>query len=123
MNVCVCVHVCICAGMGMHVCACVCACMCVCVSLHTKLQELLVEISDRSRKDPPVVYRIIGEVLVPGINTSDMASVFEEHRVCRQLGVLGQYRFHEVSHMQTCAISVPSVLHAETIILVVAKIA
>ncbi len=54
-----------------------------------------MEISDRSRQDPSVLYRIIGEVLVPGINTTDLASVFEEHRVCKQLRVLGQYQFHE----------------------------
>lgn len=43
----------------------------------------------------PVQYRITAEVLLPGINTTDLASVFEEHRICKQLGVLGQHQFHE----------------------------
>lgn len=43
-----------------------------------------------------VTYKICGEVLVPGINTTDMAAIFEEHRICRQLGALGQHQFHEV---------------------------
>lgn len=60
------------------------------------VQELSVEISDRRREDPMVTYKICGEVLVPGINTTDMAAIFEEHRICRQLGALGQHQFHEV---------------------------
>ena len=59
-------------------------------------EEILsVEISDRQKDSPPVTYKICGEVLIPGINTTDMASVFEEHRVCQQLGALGQHKFHE----------------------------
>ena len=42
-------------------------------------------------------YRVCAEVLIPGINTTDLASIFEEHRVCKELGVLGQHQFHEVS--------------------------
>lgn len=61
------------------------------------LQELLVEISDRHKEAPAVTYKICGEVLMPGINTTDIAAIFEEHRVCRQLGALGQHQFHEVS--------------------------
>ena len=60
------------------------------------LQELLVEISDRHKEAPAVTYKICGEVLVPGINTIDIAAIFEEHRVCQQLGALGQHQFHEV---------------------------
>lgn len=59
-------------------------------------QDLCVEISDRHKNDPQIAYKIRGEVLVPAINTSDIASVFEEHRICKQLGVLGQHKFHEV---------------------------
>ena len=59
-------------------------------------EELLsVEISDRPKDSAPLHYELRGEVLVPGINTTDTVSIFEEHRVCRQLGVLGQYLFHE----------------------------
>ena len=56
--------------------------------------ELVIEISDRSKKDPAVVYHIFGDVLEPSINTSDVASIFEEHGVCQSLGVLGAQLFH-----------------------------
>ena len=55
-----------------------------------------MEISDRHKNDPQMTYKIRGEVLIPAINCSDIASVFEEHRICKQLGVLGQHTFHEV---------------------------
>ena len=55
-----------------------------------------MEISDRHKNDPQITYKIRGEVLIPAINCSDIASVFEEHRICKQLGVLGQHTFHEV---------------------------
>ncbi len=51
----------------------------------------------------PMKYRICAEVLIPGINTTDLPSIFEEHRVCKELGVLGQHQFHEVSvHVTSC---------------------
>lgn len=60
-----------------------------------KHEEILsIEISDRQKDSPPVTYRISGEVLSPEINTKDIPSIFEEHRICRQLGVLGQHQFH-----------------------------
>lgn len=58
-------------------------------------EELSIEISDRQKDSPPVPYKIGCEVLSPGINTTDVASIFEEHRICRELGVLGVYQFHE----------------------------
>lgn len=58
-------------------------------------EELSVEISDRHKDSQPIPYKIGCEVLNPGINTTDVASIFEEHRICRELGVLGRYQFHE----------------------------
>ena len=58
-------------------------------------EELSIEISDRDKNSQPVLYKLGCEILNPGINTTDMASIFEEHRICRELGVLGQYQFHE----------------------------
>ena len=58
-------------------------------------EEILsIEISDRQKDSAPLSYKISGEVLQPEINTADVASIFEEHRVCRRLGVLGQHQFH-----------------------------
>ena len=70
----------------------VCVCACVCV------QELLIEISDRHKDGPPVYYKLYGEVFMPSINVTDFPAIFEEHRVCKRLGVLGQHKFHEVAH-------------------------
>lgn len=58
-------------------------------------EELSIEISDRHKDSKPIPYKIGCEVLNPGINTTDIALIFEEHRICRELGVLGQYQFHE----------------------------
>ena len=55
---------------------------------------LVIEISDRHKDDPPVVYHIYGDVLEPEINTTDLGFIFEEHGVCHSLGVLGPQLFH-----------------------------
>ncbi|KAJ3115022.1 hypothetical protein HDU96_001327 [Phlyctochytrium bullatum] len=46
-----------------------------------------IDISDRSPNDylDVIEYRLIGESCVPGINTSDFASIFEEQTVCKRL--------------------------------------
>ena len=56
-------------------------------------EALSIEISDRQKNSEPIKYRICGEVMIPGICTTDFSSIFEEHRVCRELGVLGQHLF------------------------------
>ena len=58
-------------------------------------ENLAIEISDLPRETPPINYRISGEVLVPGIEANDAGLIFEEHRVCKKLGALGQHLFHE----------------------------
>ena len=52
-----------------------------------------IEISDRHKDDPPVIYNIFGDVLEPAINTTDLGFIFEEHGVCQSLGVLGPQLF------------------------------
>lgn len=60
-----------------------------------KCEELLsIEISDRQKNASPIQYRLCGEVMIPGISTTNISSIFEEHRVCRDLGVLSQHLFH-----------------------------
>ena len=54
---------------------------------------LMVEISDRHKDDPPVIYHIYGDVLEPAINTTDFGFIFEEHGVYQSLGVLGPQLF------------------------------
>ena len=49
---------------------------------------LVIEISDRFKADPPVVYRIFAEVFEPVIDTTDIISIFEEHGVCPNLCTL-----------------------------------
>ena len=55
---------------------------------------LIIEISDRFIRDPPIVYHIYGDVLEPAINTTDIGAIFEEHGVCQSLGVMGPQLFH-----------------------------
>ncbi|KAJ3206444.1 hypothetical protein HDU82_004517 [Entophlyctis luteolus] len=46
-----------------------------------------IDISDRSPNDyfDVIEYRLIAEDCVPGINTSEFASIFEEHTICKRL--------------------------------------
>ncbi|KAJ3416712.1 hypothetical protein HDV05_000542 [Chytridiales sp. JEL 0842] len=46
-----------------------------------------IDISDRSPNDylDVIEYRLVGESCVPGINTTDFASIFEEQTVCKRL--------------------------------------
>lgn len=55
---------------------------------------LSIEISERPKHSGPIKYKICGEVMIPGINSTDFCAIFEEHRVCHQLGALGQHLFH-----------------------------
>lgn len=50
----------------------------------------------RGRSPLPIQYKIYGEVLLPGINYIDIVSIFEEHRICKKLGLISQHHFKEV---------------------------
>ena len=59
----------------------------------SKAEELVcVDVSDRDPKDQPdgISYKLMAECCLPGINISDMVSVFEEHRVVRHVGVFSR---------------------------------
>lgn len=45
----------------------------------------------------PMLYKLCGEVMIPSINNNDIGAIFEEHRICKELGILGVHQFHEVS--------------------------
>ncbi|XP_076808093.1 hydrocephalus-inducing protein homolog isoform X2 [Clavelina lepadiformis] len=50
---------------------------------------LSIDISDRDPLDNAsgIPYRVLAEGCIPSINTSDVCSIFEEHRICRNLSV------------------------------------
>ena len=52
-------------------------------------QDLAIEITDRDPADHPqgIPYKILAEACSPGINLVDLASIFEEHRVVKNLSV------------------------------------
>lgn len=54
-----------------------------------------IEISDRQNATDDshaLKYRLVAEACVPGINTNDFASIFEEHSVCRRLDLFEMQR-------------------------------
>ena len=55
-------------------------------------QLVSIDVSDRNPKDhrEGISYKLMAESCIPGINITDAASIFEEHRVVRHLSVLGQ---------------------------------
>lgn len=55
---------------------------------------LMIEIGDRCKNDPAIIYTIYGDVLEPAINSIDLGSIFEEHGVCPSLSVMGPQLFH-----------------------------
>ncbi|KTG35348.1 hypothetical protein cypCar_00023228 [Cyprinus carpio] len=51
---------------------------------------LAIDITDRDPSDNPdgIPYKLIAEVCIPGIASTDIASIFEEHRVCKNSSML-----------------------------------
>ncbi|KAM6946364.1 hydrocephalus-inducing protein homolog [Aplochiton taeniatus] len=58
---------------------------------------LAIDVSDRDPADSPggIPYRLVAEVCLPGIVDKDLASVFEEHRLCRSSGQLYSEQYRE----------------------------
>ncbi|XP_025115052.1 hydrocephalus-inducing protein-like isoform X4 [Pomacea canaliculata] len=50
-------------------------------------EELSIDITDRNPKAYPsgILYKLIAEACIPSINTDDIGSIFEEHRICKSL--------------------------------------
>ncbi|KAJ3142605.1 hypothetical protein HK100_000034 [Physocladia obscura] len=62
------------------------------VEFHSEIpgsfeETVAIDISDRSPNDylDVIEYRLVAEDCIPGINTSDLVSVFEEQTVCKRL--------------------------------------
>ncbi|XP_051512768.1 hydrocephalus-inducing protein homolog [Myxocyprinus asiaticus] len=57
---------------------------------------LAIDISDRDPSDNPdgILFKLLAEVCMPGIANTDIASIFEEHRICKNGSMLQceQYR-------------------------------
>ncbi|XP_060779913.1 hydrocephalus-inducing protein homolog [Neoarius graeffei] len=53
-------------------------------------QCLVVDITDRDPSDNPggILYKLLAEVCMPGIDHEDLASIFEEHRLCKNSNML-----------------------------------
>ena len=49
---------------------------------------LAIDISDRLPSEPPVYYKLSGEVVVPGFETKDTSVIFEEHKIVASQDIL-----------------------------------
>ncbi|XP_047678536.1 hydrocephalus-inducing protein-like isoform X5 [Tachysurus fulvidraco] len=58
---------------------------------------LVVDITDRDPSDSPggILYRLLAEVCMPGIAHEDIASIFEEHRLCKNSSMLQCEQYQE----------------------------
>ncbi|GAA6080556.1 hydrocephalus-inducing protein-like isoform X5, partial [Tachysurus ichikawai] len=58
---------------------------------------LVVDITDRDPSDSPggILYRLLAEVCIPGIAHEDIASIFEEHRLCKNSSMLQCEQYQE----------------------------
>ncbi|MGH0168092.1 UNVERIFIED_CONTAM: hypothetical protein FKN15_053854 [Acipenser sinensis] len=55
-----------------------------------KCEEIVaIDISDRDPEDQPrgIAYRLVAEVCIQSIVTNDIASIFEEHRICKNINL------------------------------------
>ena len=62
-------------------------------------EEFVIDISDRDPRDYPdgVPYHILADAVVPGFNTDDTSSIFEEHIMCKSLALY--LKSHKVSRL------------------------
>ena len=52
-------------------------------------EDIVIDITGRDPDDHPmgIPYKMIAEACTPAINVSDIGSIFEEHRICKNLSV------------------------------------
>ena len=63
-----------------------------------RCEEILaIDVSDRAPSEPPVYYKLSGEVVIPGFVTQDMNTVFEEHLIVSNCDVLALTQTPDVS--------------------------
>lgn len=54
-----------------------------------RCEELLaIDVSDRAPSEPPVYYKLSGEVVIPGFVHTDVNTIFEEHLIVADADVL-----------------------------------
>ncbi|TRY66381.1 hypothetical protein DNTS_003349 [Danionella cerebrum] len=60
-------------------------------------EYLTIDISDRDPSDNPdgVPYKLLADVCLPGIASTDFASIFEEHRICQYSSMLQCEQFRD----------------------------
>ncbi|XP_062860193.1 hydrocephalus-inducing protein homolog [Trichomycterus rosablanca] len=60
---------------------------------------LAVDIADRDPCDSPggIPYKLVAEVCMPGITSNDIASIFEEHRLCKNSSMLHCKQYREAT--------------------------
>ncbi|KAL5255873.1 hypothetical protein ACHWQZ_G011188 [Mnemiopsis leidyi] len=51
-------------------------------------EVLAIDVSDRAPSEPPVYYKLSGEVVIPGFVTQDVNTIFEEHLIVANSDVL-----------------------------------
>ncbi|MCJ8733357.1 hypothetical protein PDJAM_G00222410, partial [Pangasius djambal] len=70
-----------------------------CAAEHVGCWEecLVVDITDRDPSDRPggILYKLLAEVCMPGIAHEDIASIFEEHRLCKNSNMLQCEQYQE----------------------------
>lgn len=68
-------------------------------NLHFFVQEILIEIADKNPAEYPqgLIYKLKSELIVPQIDTSDVSSIFEEHRIVRNLS-----SFQNIADVRIC---------------------
>ncbi|KAK2848119.1 hypothetical protein Q7C36_009801 [Tachysurus vachellii] len=70
---------------------------CVAEQLGCWEECLVLDITDRDPSDSPggILYRLLAEVCMPGIAHEDIASIFEEHRLCKNSSMLQCEQYQE----------------------------
>lgn len=57
--------------------------------MNSSSQEIAIDITGRDPTDSPqgIPYRLVAEACLPSINVQDIGSIFEEHRIVKNLSV------------------------------------
>ena len=68
-------------------------------------EMLAIEVSDRAPSEPPIYYKLSGEVVIPGFVTQDMNTIFEEHLIVANSDVLTLSKGPNVSFLKLLILS------------------
>ncbi|KAK6174452.1 hypothetical protein SNE40_017727 [Patella caerulea] len=52
-------------------------------------EEISIDVTDRNPKNHPlgIPYKLLAEACIPAINAEDIGTIFEEHRICKNLSI------------------------------------